>query len=75
MSIRFIRDPWLNLGIHVDHKAPYVDIHLPGLCVRIGDLSSGEHWSKDVADGVWLISDRQISSDAQQSVRRALEET
>lgn len=29
-------NPWLSLGLHVDHRAPYLALHLPGRLVLIG---------------------------------------
>ena len=35
-DIQFAFNPWLSLGVHVDHKDPSVTLHLPGLIVYAG---------------------------------------
>ncbi len=37
-QVRLIRNPWLSLGVHLDHDGPFIDLHLPGVLVRAGRL-------------------------------------
>lgn len=36
--------PWLSLGIHLDFRAPLVDLHLPWLIVSVGRVYAGGRW-------------------------------
>lgn len=38
MKIEWLPNPWMSVGIHVDHQAWFVDLHLPGLLVRMGAI-------------------------------------
>lgn len=31
-------NPWFSLGLHIDHRAGFVDIHLPVLTVTVGNV-------------------------------------
>lgn len=35
-DIQFAWNPWLSIGVHIDHADPSVTIHLPGLIVYAG---------------------------------------
>lgn len=53
--IRFRRNPWFSLGLHVDHKAPLVDLHLPGVIVSAGWLPAPT-FCRTVGYNTWLLS-------------------
>ncbi len=38
-DVQYMWNPWLSFGIHIDHKAPYLAIHLPGVWLEIGFLN------------------------------------
>lgn len=53
--IRFRCNPWFSLGVHVDHRAPYVAVHLPGVCIEVGRLPRASY-SRTLTPDVWLVS-------------------
>ncbi len=57
--ILFTKNPWFSLGIHIDHKAPYVAFHLPGVVISVG--KTPEPWySRTLDDDLLLISPNKI---------------
>ena len=38
MRVELLPNPWMSVGFHVDHRAGFVDLHLPGLLVRMGAI-------------------------------------
>ncbi len=40
-NITWKRNSWFSLGVHIDHKWPMVELHLPGVIIRIGRQ---DHW-------------------------------
>ncbi len=53
--IRFARDPWFSLGVHVDHKAPYLALHLPGIRFEIGRTPKPAHVAYSDR-GMWVLT-------------------
>ena len=60
--VRFARNPWFSLGLHVDHHDPFVSLHLPGVIVTVGRICGPvlitkcpcgrrDSWTWDWADG------------------------
>lgn len=46
LDIQLQPDPFINLGVHLDHHAPYIALHLPGVMVAIGNITtSAFDWS------------------------------
>ncbi len=46
LDLQLQPDPFINLGIHIDHKAPYVALHLPGVMIAVGNITtSAFDWS------------------------------
>lgn len=39
--VRLVRNPWLSLGLHVDHHGPFIQLHLPGVIVTAGRVHGG----------------------------------
>ena len=37
-DIQWMGNPWLSLGVHVDHQRPFVILHLPGVMIGVGNL-------------------------------------
>lgn len=37
-DIQWTPNPWFSFGIHIDHQAPFVMIHLPGVMLGVGNL-------------------------------------
>lgn len=37
-DIQLCANPWLSVGVHVDHLDPSVTLHLPGLILSLGRL-------------------------------------
>lgn len=71
--VRLHRDPWFSLGVHIDHRAPYVAIHLPGVRVEIGRGNEPAH-ACDLSPDLWLLSMTPISDFTRDRLRRALED-
>ena len=57
--IRFMKNPWFSLGIHIDHKAPYVAFHLPGVIITIGKTAA-PWYSRTLYDDLLLLSANEI---------------
>ncbi len=36
--VDWLPNPWLSIGLHFDHEAPFIDLHLPGALVRMGRI-------------------------------------
>lgn len=53
-GIHFIKDRFLNLGFHLDHKTPYLAIHMPGFRVEMGWGSKPVHvWAS--CKRIWIL--------------------
>ncbi len=61
-AIQAGRNPWFSLGLHFDHRGPFVQLHLPGVIVTIGRVRNAtvtrkcpcgrrDSWTWDWADG------------------------
>jgi len=35
-DIQFTYNPWLSIGIHIDHKDPSITLHLPLIIIYFG---------------------------------------
>ena len=71
MGVRVYRDPWFNLGLHVDHKALYISIHLPGFTVWIGRHPEPCHLV-DCGSGRWIICDYSPPNGEREMIRNAV---
>ena len=41
-------NPWISVGLHIDHKNPSIDVHLPLVQISLGRIHSvtcDGHWS------------------------------
>jgi hypothetical protein len=36
-DVQWTANPWFSLGIHIDHHAPYIALHLPGVIIAFGN--------------------------------------
>ncbi len=67
--LQFRKNPWFSLGIHIDHKAPYIEFHLPRVIIRVGRPQKPVY-SKDLASDVWLLSYNRLPVDVVDHIRR-----
>ena len=44
-DIQFGWNPWLSLGVHIDHTDPSIMLHFPGFIVLIGRVGFMPGWS------------------------------
>lgn len=70
--IRFDKNPWFSLGIHVDHKAPYVAFHLPGGIITVGRLEA-PWFTRTLNDDLLLISPNRIDPECVQKLKKVLD--
>ena len=69
--IRSHRNPWLSVGIHIDHRAPYVAFHLPGVRIEIGRCNEPVY-SRSIHPNLWALSEGRISDATLERLRAAL---
>lgn len=69
--IRFAKNPWFSLGIHVDHKAPYVAFHLPGVVITVGKTAK-PWYSRTLYDDLLLLSPDKIDPEVVYKLKRAI---
>ena len=58
-DIQLAPNPWLSLGVHIDHTDPHIALHLPGVIIVFGRVLVGStfvngwslrHGASDVLD-------------------------
>lgn len=53
-NVQIARNPWLSLGLHIDHRDPSITFHLPGVLVAVGRMD----WYFGVTGGGWSLRRR-----------------
>lgn len=66
--IRLTRDSWLNLGVHVDHKAPYVALHFPGFRLEVGRTPKPAHVAYS-DKGMWMLTTTKMEQHRRDKLR------
>ncbi len=69
--IRFAKNPWFSLGIHIDHKAPYVAFHLPGVVITVGKTAAPWH-SRTLDSNLLLLSPKKIDPELVERLKHHL---
>jgi hypothetical protein len=71
--IRCAKNPWFSLGIHIDHKAPYVAFHLPGVVISVGRTAK-PWYSRTLYDDLLLLSPNEIDPKLVLKLKRTIME-
>lgn len=37
-DVQWCWNPWVSLGLHIDHRDPSITLHLPGVIISVGKL-------------------------------------
>ncbi len=70
--ICFTKNPWFSLGIHVDHRAPYVAFHLPGIIITVGKTAA-PWFTRTLTGTLLLLSPKRIDPELIQKLKKVLD--